>query len=117
MATLKIHGQNFLSWKGQTPVVIVSAESEDFDDYTLTAWRGEGFEVRYVPLGDNGSGYVKTLQSLGDSIGVGGSYAIVGTLSTSAIQHRDSRGFPQHSVMLHPSALKHLPVVLPSSPL
>lgn len=105
MATLKIHGQNFLSWKGQSPVVVVTAESDDFDEQTLNAWRGEGFEVRYIALGDSGTTYVKTLQSLGDSIGVGGSYAIVGTykIHYSTVTPCLTRHC-QHSVMRRPFA-------------
>lgn len=79
MATLKIHGGSaFLNWRATTPRLYVTAESDDFDDLTLQAWRDEGFEVNYLPFGDGGKQYVKTLHSLKDGLGVGGTYAIVG---------------------------------------
>ncbi|KAL0259518.1 hypothetical protein SLS55_005255 [Diplodia seriata] len=78
MATLKVHGGSaFLNWRATTPCLYVTAESDDFDDSTLQAWREEGFDVHYLPFGDGGKQYVKTLHSLKDGLGVGGTYAIV----------------------------------------
>ncbi|EOD47238.1 Dienelactone hydrolase [Neofusicoccum parvum] len=78
MATLKVHGGSaLLNWRATTPRLYVTAESDDFDDFTLQAWREEGFEVQYLPFGDGGKQYVKQLHSLKEGLGVGGTYAIV----------------------------------------
>lgn len=83
MATLRVNGgSSFLNWRATTPRLYITAESDEFDDYTLEAWREEGFDVQYLPFGDGGKQYVKTLHSLKDGLGVGGTYAVVGTVHT-----------------------------------
>lgn len=80
MATLKVHGGSaFLNWRATTPRLYITAESDEFDGMTLQAWREEGFDVQYLPFGDGGKQYVKTLHSLKEGLGVGGMFAIVGT--------------------------------------
>ena len=78
MATVTLNGGSLTSFKGKDAKVFVTSEDDEFDVETLRAWQGEGFDVKYIPLAQGGSKYVKVLQSLGDSIGVGGSFAIVG---------------------------------------
>ncbi|KAI1125507.1 hypothetical protein F5Y10DRAFT_8291 [Nemania abortiva] len=52
--------------------LFVTAESDDFDEGTLSAWRNEGFSVTYFGLGDQGSGaYRDILASLKDRAGLG----------------------------------------------
>lgn len=36
------------------PRLIITAESDDFDQLTLAAWQDEGFLVEYLPMGDSG---------------------------------------------------------------
>ncbi|KAL9106564.1 MAG: hypothetical protein Q9227_008410 [Pyrenula ochraceoflavens] len=108
MATLSLRGTNLTSFKGATPQVFVTAEDDDFDEDTLRAWQGEGFDVKYTPLGEGGSKYVKTLQSLGDSLGVGGSFAIVAFGETAAICLEHFRnGTPRLSALIayYPTSL------------
>lgn len=63
----------------KTPHLLLTAETDDFDDVTLREWSDEGFEVTYVPLGNGGSEYVRRLHSIADKIvGVSETYAIVG---------------------------------------
>lgn len=74
----------------KTPHVFLTAETEDFDESIINAWKAEGFGVQYIPLGNGGASYTKTLHSLHDRIGVGEQYAIVGTsplLPTAAPSH------------------------------
>jgi hypothetical protein len=47
---------------------------------TMRAWRDEGFIVKYIPQGKNGKAYVNTLHKLGDGMGFGERYAVVGIL-------------------------------------
>ncbi|KAK8241386.1 dienelactone hydrolase-like protein [Phyllosticta capitalensis] len=78
MATLRIQGTgSLLNWHATTPRLYITAESDDFDEYTLDAWRDEGFNVIYVPFGEGGKQYVKTLHTLGQNLGVGEAYSIV----------------------------------------
>ncbi|KAI1299590.1 hypothetical protein F5Y03DRAFT_397590 [Xylaria venustula] len=62
--------QGFLSssFPRDTHKLFITADADDgeFDESTLRAWRAEGFEVRYVPLGEDESeeSYRSTLGSL-----------------------------------------------------
>jgi len=78
----------WLSFKHSTPVLYITAEDEDFDIETMRAWRDEGFNVKYVPMGKGGKQYVQTLYKLGDSMGIGERYAIVGIRPFSSSTHR-----------------------------
>ena len=68
----------WLSFKHSTPMLYITAEDDEFDVETMKAWRDEGFIVQYIPLGKGGKQYTQTLLHLGDSMGVGERYAIVG---------------------------------------
>lgn len=68
----------WLSFKHSTPLLYITSEDDDFDIETMTAWRDEGFIVQYVPMGKGGKQYVQTLYHLGDKLGIGERYAIVG---------------------------------------
>lgn len=78
----------WLSFRSSTPVLYVTAEDDDFDVETMKAWRDEGFIVKYVPLGKGGKQYVQTLYKLGDGMGIGERYAIVGTQPSHILAQR-----------------------------
>lgn len=59
-------------------MLYITAEDAEFDMETLKAWRDEGFIVEYIPLGNGGKQYVQTLHRLGEKMGIGERYAIVG---------------------------------------
>lgn len=70
--------QNFLSgsFPGNPRTIFVTAESDDFDEDILAAWRAEGFETQYFGLGEGsggggGSQYRDTLASLKDRARLG----------------------------------------------
>lgn len=46
------------------PKLYLTAETDDFDELTLSEWRDEGFNVEYLPLGDDGAEYRRRLQVL-----------------------------------------------------
>lgn len=59
-------------------MLYITAEDAEFDIETLKAWRDEGFIVEYIPMGNGGKQYVQMLHKLGESMGIGERYAIVG---------------------------------------
>ena len=86
----------WLSFQHSTPVLYITSEDEEFDMDTMRAWRDEGFNVKYVPMGKGGKQYVQTLYKLGDSMGIGERYAIVGIRPFPSSAHRLSlRNRPQ----------------------
>ncbi|KAI5861506.1 NTF2-like protein [Durotheca rogersii] len=46
------------------PRLYVTAESDDFDLAALGDWRGEGFDVEYVPMGPSENAYRETVEAL-----------------------------------------------------
>lgn len=74
----------WLSFRHSTPTLFVTAEDDEFDHETLRAWGAEGFNVKYVPMGGGGKAYVNVLHHLGDSMGIGERYAVVGTAPAPA---------------------------------
>jgi hypothetical protein len=69
------NSNGWLSFNHSTPTLYITSE---FDVETLRAWRDEGFEVKYLPMGKGGKQYVQTLHHLGDGMSIGERYAIVG---------------------------------------
>ncbi|KAK4988544.1 hypothetical protein LTR50_003839 [Elasticomyces elasticus] len=62
----------------KTPCLILSAETDDFDDELLQQWREEGFNVQYVPLAEGGGAYIRRLHDVANGmVGVSEHYAIV----------------------------------------
>ena len=68
----------WLSFSSSTPVLYITSEDEEFDVEKMRAWRDEGFIVKYIPMNGGGKQYVQTLNHLGDKMGIGERYAIVG---------------------------------------
>ena len=83
----------WLSFDHSTPTLYVTAEDDDFDPETLRAWKDEGFDVRYLPMGKGGKTYVNALHSLGDGMSIGERYAIVGTRPSPRNTMRTANGF------------------------
>jgi len=76
------NGNGFLStsqgFKTGPPPLYITAETDDFDEVIIQAWRDEGYNVQYIPFGDGGKAYTNTLRRLGDNLSIGESFAIVG---------------------------------------
>ena len=72
------NSNGWLSFNAATPSLFITAETDDFDSFTLKAWEEEGFKVKYIPFGKGGKSYVQTLHHLGDGMSIGERYAIVG---------------------------------------
>lgn len=77
----------WLSFRSSTPVLYITAEDTEFDIETMKAWRDEGFIVEYIPFGKGGKQYVQTLHKLGDKMGIGERYAIVGIQAPHSLAH------------------------------
>lgn len=87
----------WLSFRSSTPVLYITAEDAEFDIETMKAWRDEGFIVEYIPMGKGGKQYVQTLHKLGDKMGIGERYAIVGIHPFHTLAHVTSiRALRQH---------------------
>ncbi|OCL10172.1 dienelactone hydrolase-like protein [Glonium stellatum] len=71
------NSNGWLSFNAATPSLYITAETNDFDEFTLKAWKEEGFRVKYIPFGNGGKSYVQTLHHLGDGMSIGERYAIV----------------------------------------
>ena len=72
------NSNGWLSFNAATPSLFITAETDDFDSFTLKAWEEEGFKVKYIPFGKGGKSYVQTLHHLGGGMSIGERYAIVG---------------------------------------
>ena len=64
--------------KSKIAHVILTAETDDFDEETAQKWRDEGFHAVYVPMLKGGNDFIKRLHTVGDNFGVSEQYAIVG---------------------------------------
>lgn len=82
-------------------MLYITSEDEEFDIETMKAWRDEGFIVEYIPMGKGGKQYVQTLYKLGDSMGIGERYAIVGTRPSHLPAHRRPRPAVHHRLTRH----------------
>ena len=126
------NSNGWLSFNAATPSLFITAETDDFDSFTLKAWEEEGFKVKYIPFGKGGKSYVQTLHRLGGGISIGERYAIVGIkpflfvirlviiaadgrINTSSGFSRDTNAFFSIQLLetLHPSAS----IPMPSLPL
>ncbi|KAF4556181.1 Hypothetical protein D9617_1g080560 [Elsinoe fawcettii] len=72
--------------------LLLTAETDDFDEVTVQEWRQEGFSVSYMGFGDGGADFVRRVQAHADKISVGEQYAIVaygspGTPLLSSLRH------------------------------
>jgi len=67
-----------LNWHNQSPRLVLTGDSPDFDPTTLSHWKEEGFAVAYVPYDGNAKSYLNSLRHLADPLELGEKYAIVG---------------------------------------
>ncbi|KAI7158164.1 dienelactone hydrolase [Hortaea werneckii] len=63
--------------KTVVPHIVLTAETDDFDEETTQQWRDEGFDTAYVPLLGGGNDFINRLHRTGDAFGVSEYYAIV----------------------------------------
>jgi hypothetical protein len=71
------------SWSNVKPRIVVTSDTDDFDEEILEHFREEGYQIWYMPYSGNKAAYNNQLQHLADSLEMGELYAIVGTLCCS----------------------------------
>lgn len=64
--------------KSKIAHIALCAETEDFDEEVMQAWKDEGFHCVYVPLLEGGDDFIRRLHIVGDQFGVSEQYAVVG---------------------------------------
>lgn len=91
--------------KTKTPHLVLTAETEDFDEEIPKQFREEGFNTAYVPLLNGGQDFVNRVHRTGDGFGVSEYYGIVGKAAElSVIQGitTDKTDDRQHMAMQPP---------------
>ena len=66
--------------KTKIPHLVLTAETEDFDEEVTQQWKDEGFDTAYEPLLNGGNEFIDRIHRTGDSFGSGEYYAIVGNV-------------------------------------
>lgn len=95
-----------LNWHKGPHLLYISAESPEFDQEIISNWQDEGFKVVYLPYDTHKTKeYRAELYHLGDSLGMGEKWAIVGPLESFisfpfSVKLRLTRELSQHMVML-----------------
>ena len=74
---IKGSGPRF-QWNAATPRLVVTSDTEDFDQTTVSHFQQEGFQVAYLPYDGNHKAFQDRLQHLADPLDLGETYAIVG---------------------------------------
>ncbi|CAK3970043.1 Hypothetical predicted protein [Lecanosticta acicola] len=105
--------------KSQIAHVVLTAETEDFDEETTQQWIDEGFDCRYVPLLNGGDDYIKRLHYVGDSFGASEYYAIVayGEAAHLALEAHTKPNHPKlvAIVAYYPTAIPSIHTKYPAS--
>jgi hypothetical protein len=68
----------WLSFDPKTPRLYITAESEEFDQELIQAWKEEGFDVVYVAMGESAKEFRAKLEHFADGLSLGDRYGIVG---------------------------------------
>lgn len=67
-----------LSWNKTIPRVVLTSDTDDFDQTTISHFKEEGFQLSYLAYQGKKSEYMQKLQHLQDPLELGEKYAIVG---------------------------------------
>lgn len=72
-------GSSFkLSWNTTVPRIVLTSDTEEFDETIIQNFHEEGFQLAYLAYTGNHADYVSRLQHLQDPLELGEKYAIVG---------------------------------------
>jgi len=66
-----------VSWSTTVPRLVVTSDTDDFDEDILSSFREEGFNIWYMPYDGNKQKYNRQLEHLADPLDLGEQYAIV----------------------------------------
>lgn len=67
-----------MSWSTSVPRIVLTSDTEDFDETIVKHFHEEGFQLAYLAYAGNHSEYTSTLQHLQDPLELGEKYAIIG---------------------------------------
>lgn len=67
------------NWSNVQPRIVVTSDTDDFDEDVLENFREEGYQIWYMPYSGDKAAYNNQLQHLADPLDMGELYAIVGT--------------------------------------
>lgn len=73
-----LSGPVHFGWHNTLPRLVVTSDTDNFDEEILEDWKEEGFQVAYLPYGGDKKAYHNKLQHLADPLDLGDKYAIVG---------------------------------------
>ncbi|KAK5080927.1 hypothetical protein LTR05_008243 [Lithohypha guttulata] len=68
---------NFNWSQSVTSRLVITSDTDDFDEEILSHYKEEGFQIWYMPYGGDKAAYQKQLQHLPDPLELGETYAIV----------------------------------------
>lgn len=66
------------SWSKVQPRIVVTSDTDDFDEEILGHFQEEGFQIWYLAYSGDRAAYQNQLQHLSDPLEMGDLYAIVG---------------------------------------
>lgn len=65
-------------WQTIQPRLIVTSDTDDFDEIIMSHFQQEGFQISYLAYDGNRKTYQNALDHLADGLDLGDRYAIVG---------------------------------------
>jgi len=71
------HSSSKVSWSTNTPRLVLTSDTDDFDEDILSAFKAEGFNTWYLPYDGDKAGYRRQIEHLADPLELGEQYAIV----------------------------------------
>ena len=71
------HSTSKFSWSTTISRLVVTSDTDDFDEDILSHFREEGFNVQYLPYDGDKAAYNRQLEHLADPLDLGENYAIV----------------------------------------
>jgi hypothetical protein len=85
MSKTNFRDGNFLSkdFPRSPPKLYITGDDDDFDELTLAEWRDEGFDVEYISMESQGSGYLHKIKSLSkEDLGPCEKFGIIGEFAS-----------------------------------
>lgn len=70
--------KSLFTWSSTKTPLVVTSDTDDFDDEILSHFQEEGYQVTYMPYSGKKAEYNSQLEHLADPLELGESYAIVG---------------------------------------
>lgn len=77
-------------WQTVQPRLVITSDTDDFDEELLRNFKDEGFQIRYMPYDGDKAAYQRQLAHLTDPLELGETYAIVGMYKLILIPEFDT---------------------------